>query len=148
MSTPGGWRELARRPRQEEPIEEPKPATTQRLTGKPIPPLLPVDELRKLPDDKDEDCVWGGDGPCIYFLWDGAGELLYIGATTQRGVRIPRHYRESKYRWSSAGNGQPIPLKRATFLNCDREGLWDLEYAYQTKYQAPYNVHGLQKRFD
>jgi len=143
-----GWRELAKRAVQEEPAAELIPQTTQRLTGKPLPPLLSVDELRKLPDDKDENDEWGGNGPCIYFLWDATGELLYIGATTQRGVRIPRHYRESKYRWSSAGSGVPIPVKRATFLNCEREGLWDLEYAYQTKYQAPYNVHGLQKRFD
>lgn len=147
MST-SGWRELARRATQEEPADEPMPRTTQRLSGKPLPPLLSTDELCKLPDDKDEVDVWGGSGPCIYFLWDAAGELLYIGATTQRGTRIPRHYRESRHRWSSSGTGEPIPLKRTTFLNCEREGLWDLEYAYQTKYQAPYNVYGLQKRFD
>jgi hypothetical protein len=129
-------------------MDELTPRTHTTYTNKPLPPLLSIDELCKLPDDKDEDDVWGGDGPCIYFLWGAEGELLYIGATTQRGTRILRHYRESRYRYSTAGTGQPIPLKRATFLNCERDGLWDLEYAYQTKYQAPYNVHGLQKRFD
>lgn len=107
--------------------------------------LLSLDELRLLPDDQGQD--WGNGGPCVYFLWDGHGELLYIGATTQRGTRIPRHYRESRHRWSSSGIELPIPLKRTTFLDCERKNMWDLEYAYQTQYQAPYNVPGLQKRF-
>lgn len=147
MATESSWRDFVK-PYQPDEVDEVTPKTTQRLTGKPLPPLLSIDELRALPDDKDENDEWGGNGPCIYFLWDVDGELLYIGTTTQRGTRIPRHYRESRHRWSSAGTGQPIPLKRATFLNCEREGMWDLEYAYQTKYRAPYNVYGLQKRFD
>lgn len=138
------WRDFVK-PCQTTEVDDVIPQTTQRLTGKLLPPLLPIDELRRLPDDQVEE--WGL-GPCVYFLWDVEGELLYIGATAQRGTRIPRHYRESRHRWSSSGTGEPIPLKRTTFLNCEREGLWDLEYAYQTKYQAPYNVYGLQKRFD
>lgn len=101
--------------------------------------LLSLEELAALPEDE------MGRGPCVYFLWRGQ-ELLYIGATTQRGIRIPRHWREQRYGYSSSGIGATIPFDRVTFLNCQREALWDLEHAYQTRYEAPYNVYGPQAR--
>lgn len=104
--------------------------------------LLTIPDLCKLPDDSGESM---GKGPCVYFLWKGP-ELLYIGATTDRGTRITRHYREKRYAYSTAGIEKPIPFDRVTFFNCTREELWDLEHAYQTLYQAPYNSWAPQCR--
>lgn len=104
--------------------------------------LLTLDEMRALPEQQEG----REQGPCIYFLWSKDGELLYIGATTDRNTRLARHWREKRYGYSTSGVEKFIPFERITILNCDRMYLWDWEHAYQRAYDAPYNVLGNQVR--
>lgn len=97
--------------------------------------LLDIDALRKLPSD-----VMEVEQICVYFLWKD-DELLYIGATTQACDRIARHIRDRNYR------AVDMPFNRYTFLETpDRRRLWELEIAYQRKYDPPHNVVTHQKR--
>lgn len=97
--------------------------------------LLDLDALRKLPSDEME-----VDEVCVYFLWKD-DELLYIGATIHACERIARHIRDRNYR------AVDMPFNRYTFLETpDRKLLWELENAYQCKYDPPHNVVSHQRR--
>lgn len=97
--------------------------------------LLDLEALRKLPSD-----VMEVDEICVYFLWKD-DELLYVGATTQACERIKRHIRDRNYR------AVDMPFNRYTFLETlDRRQLWEIEVAYQRKYDPPYNTVSHQRR--
>lgn len=94
---------------------------------------MTLDDARKLP----EACK----GAAVYFLWRG-DELLYIGASTNVGERIPRLWRDNLYGKLHQHRHKQIPFDRATALKADKREIFDIEQALINKFLPPMNEPG------
>lgn len=104
-------------------------------------PVLPLEELRQLPDAEDYDSG-------LYFLWVG-DELRYVGKSENLKDRMQRRFQTN--RTKGGVKNRPIPFDRYTCLvlhssPCiDNRGEFEgmlkrYERAYIAHYQPPDNV--------
>lgn len=104
-------------------------------------PILPLEELRKLPEAEQYDSG-------IYFLW-GGDELLYIGKSRTILDRIQRLTQARRAGVLYAASHKNVPFDRYTalvletgmFASPELDAKLRLhERAYINAYQPPYNI--------
>lgn len=106
-------------------------------------PILPLEELRRLPECGDMDAG-------IYFLWL-KDELQYIGKSTQICYRLQLQEQANTYGATRAHKMKQIPFDRHTCIVVESspvrsadldERLKPLERAYIAHFQPPLNYIG------
>jgi hypothetical protein len=106
-------------------------------------PLLPLDELRALPEAKEFDSG-------VYFLWN-AGELQYIGKSIQVMTRICNHSFSTRRGGTDTTYHSRVPFDRHTCLVLENgryrvpgveKRLTEHEQAYIAHYLPPHNLIG------
>lgn len=106
--------------------------------------ILPLDEMRKLPEAQEFDSG-------VYFLWQGE-ELLYVGKSRNLSDRMTRQARVNRMiAFQTSRSAKYIPSDRHTCLVVESDPvcspmldytLRDLERAYIAFYEPPYNYDG------